>query len=398
MKKIIHIAFLLSLLTACGAPASQTQGDIEALVVEATSTQSASGPALAPESALPFEINAPLVDAPSIVFIHMIDTVNGWGVTGTQIVRTNDGGVTWYNVTPPGVTETGYMAASQSEFLDATHAWLQIADPNNYPNGGSMYRTADGGLTWKSSATPFSGGSISFLDPNNGWLMADLGVGAGSMPVSIFQTSDGGGTWNRTYTNDPNVEDTSETLPMSGLKYGITPLDMQTAWIHGVTYSTGTAYLFRTDDSGRTWSLVSLDLSTEAQAAELSVDKLKFFSPTEGILILRITGPKIKMVIYKTNDGGDTWIPANATVPDGNFADIVSAQEIVFYGTNQFYVTTDAAATWKVVPPEIVFGESMIAMDFATASVGWVIVSDPSAHYTLYKTEDGGATWFPIIP
>jgi hypothetical protein len=85
-------------------------------------------------------------------------------------------------------------------------------------------------------------------------------------------------------------------------------------------------------------------------------------------------------------------------VPDGNFADILSAQEIVFYGTNQFYVTSDAAVTWKTVPPEIVFGESMIAMDFATVSVGWVIVSDPSGHYTLYKTEDGGATWFPIIP
>lgn len=398
MKKIIHLAFLLFLLVACNTPADQTQTDVEVLSVEATSTQSASGPALAPEAALPFEINAPLIDAPSIVFIQMIDVVNGWGVTDTQIVRTNDGGVTWYNVTPPGVTETGYMAASQSEFLNPTHAWLQIADPNNYPNGGSMYRTTDGGLTWKSTTTPFSGGSISFLDPNNGWLMADLGVGAGSMPVSVFQTTDGGATWNRTYTNDPNLEGSSDTLPMSGLKYGITPVDMQTAWIHGVTYSTGTAYLFRTNDSGKTWSLVPLELSAEAQGAELSVDKLKFFSPTDGILILRITGPKIKMAVYKTSDAGNTWTAASASVPDGNFADIVSAQEIVFYGTNQFYVTTDAAATWKIIPPEIVFGESMIAMDFATTAVGWVIVSDPSGHYTLYKTENGGATWFPIIP
>lgn len=395
MKKTTHITFLLFLLVACNAPADKTQSDVEVLSVEATSTPFA----LAPESAaLPFEINAPLIDAPSIVFIHMIDVVNGWGVTDRQIVRTNDGGVTWYNVTPPGITETGYMAASQSEFLGLTHAWLQIADPNNYPNGGSMYRTVDGGLTWKSSATPFSGGSISFLDPSHGWLMADLGVGAGSMPVSIFQTSDGGATWNQTYTNDPNLEGAGETLPMSGLKYDIIPLDMQTAWIHGVTYSTGTAYLFRTNDSGRTWSLVPLELSAEAQGAELSVDKLKFISPTDGILILRITGPKIKMVIYKTSDGGDTWTPASATVPDGNFADIVSAQEIVFYGTNQFYVTTDAAATWKTIPPEIVFGESMIAMDFATHAIGWVITSDPSGHYTLYKTEDGGVTWFPIIP
>jgi photosystem II stability/assembly factor-like uncharacterized protein len=400
MKKIIYIFLLLLLVTACNAPAGQsleTQGTTDAVQVQ--STQADPQSALAPEaSALPLEINAPLVEAPSLVSIHMIDVVNGWGVSDTQIVRTNDGGVTWYNVTPPGVTETGYLAASQSEFLDATHAWMQIADPNNFPNGGSMVRTSDGGLTWTSTSTPFSSGSISFLDPNNGWLMADLGVGAGSMAVSVFQTSDGGATWNRSYTNDPNLEGAGDTLPMSGLKYGIAPVDMQTAWIYGVTYSTGTAYLFRTNDAGKTWSLVPLDLSTEARGAELSVDKLEFTSATQGVLLLRISGPKIRMVVYGTNDGGNTWIPSSATVPGGNLSDIISAQEIVFYGTDQFYVTTDAGATWNTISPEIVFGESMVAMDFATPLIGWVIVADPSGHHTLYKTENGGLTWFAIIP
>jgi photosystem II stability/assembly factor-like uncharacterized protein len=400
MKKIIPLLLLFSLVSACNAPANRvadTQDATQPPVAQAT--QSNPEQESAPQAAaMQVDIDAPLIEAPSLVAIHMLDTINGWGVTETEIVRTNDGGITWYNVTPPGITETGYMVASQAEFLDTTHAWLQFADVNNYPNGGSMVRTTDGGLTWSSTETPFSAGKMAFLDANNGWLMADLGVGAGSMAVSVFQTSDGGDTWTRQYTNDPNLEGAGDSLPMGGLKYDVAPMTMQTAWIHGVTYSTGTAYLYRTDDAGKTWSLVPLDLSTEAQGAELSVDQLRFTSATQGVLILRINGPKIRMVVYTTNDGGDTWTPALETVPGGNLGDIVSAQEIVFYGTDQFYVTQDAGVTWNVVAPDVVFGESLTAMEFASASIGWVITTDPSGHHTLYKTENGGVNWFPIIP
>lgn len=400
MKKITHLVFLLSFLSACTMPVNQAQAPDGSGQSQATATQIPTDlqAEFATEgAALPLEINAPLIDGPSIISIEMIDTVNGWGITNTQIVRTNDGGVTWYNVTPPDIAETGYSVATQ--FLDATHAWLQFPDPNNYPNGGTMYRTSDGGITWSSNATPFSSGEISFIDSNNGWMMADLGVGAGSMAVSVFQTADGGVTWNRTFTNDPNIEGAGDSLPLGGLKYGLTATNMQTAWIYGVTYSTGSAYLFRTDDAGKTWILVPMELSAEAQGAELSVEKVQFESAMQGTIVMRITGPKIRMVIYQTNDGGATWIPASATVPGGGSVDVVSAQEIIFYGTDQFHVTKDASSTWDIISPDVVFGESMISMDFATSSVGWVITSDPAtSHSTLYKTEDGGTTWFPVIP
>ena len=67
--------------------------------------------------------------------------------------------------------------------------------------------------------------------------MADLGVGAGSMAVSVFQTKDGGATWTRAYTNDPNLEGAGDSLPLGGIKDMLVPLDMNTAWIGGVIYS-----------------------------------------------------------------------------------------------------------------------------------------------------------------
>lgn len=96
---------------------------------------------------------------------------------------------------PPGLTDVGYSVFT--DFLDASHAWVQIVDPNNYPNEQSyLYHTSDGGLTSEVVKTPFSAGDMEFMDADNGWMMADLGIGAGSMAVAVFQTKDGGATWN----------------------------------------------------------------------------------------------------------------------------------------------------------------------------------------------------------
>lgn len=408
MKKFITILFVFALLTACtAAPATQnlqTQSTsepaaTEASVAKATATeteaivQSAVAPANTP---LPAEIEAPLIDSPSIIFIEMMDEVYGWGVTEAELISTNDGGVTWYNVTPPGLTDVGYSVFT--DFLDRSHAWVQIVDPNNYPNGGTLYRTSDGGLTWVSFETPFSAGDMEFVDENNGWMMADLGVGAGSMAVSVFQTNNGGQTWSRTYTNDPNLEGAGDTLPLGGIKVMLTPLNMNTAWIGGVVYASGSTYLFRTDDSGRTWSQVSMMLPANAQDSEMTIEQVKFLSPTQGFLAIRLTSASLETIFYTTSDGGETWNPAPATLPNSGKLEILSAQEMVFYYNNQFYVTNDAANTFTTIDPDIAFGESLTDMSFANLSTGWVITTSPNNQRTLYKTTDGGQTWFPIIP
>ena len=79
---------------------------------------------------------------------------------------------------------------------------------------GLLYRTSDGGLSWTTYPVPFGGGALVFTDESNGWMMASLGVGAGSMGVSIYRTSDGGATWTQAYTNDPNLANAGDSLPL----------------------------------------------------------------------------------------------------------------------------------------------------------------------------------------
>jgi photosystem II stability/assembly factor-like uncharacterized protein len=403
MKKIIFPFLVFSLLAACAAPPSETPLPTATIEIKPTTTlvQEEEEPpqqftAQALPTPLPSEIDAPLIDAPSIINIEMMDEVYGWAVTEQNIIRTNDGGVTWYNVTPPDLTEAGYSVFT--EFLDVDHAWIQVLDPNNYPNGGTLHFTSDGGLSWTSVETPFSAGDIEFVDADNGWMLADLGVGAGSMAVSIFHTSDGGQTWSRVYTNDPNLENAGDSLPLGGIKVLLTPRDERIAWVGGVIYAPGVVYLFRTDDGGLTWSEVDLPLPEEAANAELAVERLQFISETQGVLVLHMTSKTPRTLVYLTEDGGDTWQTLSDSFPRiGQFA-APSPEEIIFYSQNQFQVTNDAGQTFEAVLPDVKFGGSISDMSFANLLTGWVITTGAAGNRTLYKTTDGGQTWFQIIP
>ncbi len=351
-----------------------------------------------PDTPAPATINAPVVESPAFIEIYFINELDAWAVTETQIVRTNDGGITWYNVTPPDVTETGYTV--ETFVFDRNHVWVQKPDFNNFPNNGLLYRTTDGGLTWTISSTPFSSGDLNFTDVNNGWMLADLGVGAGSNAVAVFQTADGGASWTQTYINDPNSPEAGDSLPLGGIKSDLVPLNTRTAWVTGVIYSSGTVYLYRTDDGGHTWSLVNLQLPAGAENSEMGIDKdqMQLVSASDGFLAVRMAGDSTQTMVYVTNDSGNTWTLMPALIPEAGASAFLSAQEAVIYNGEQFYVTRDAARTWNTVSPDIVFGDSFGAMDFVNLNTGWVVTVDPANKRLLYRTNDGGAAWLPVIP
>ena len=174
---------------------------------------------------------------------------------------------------------------------------------------------------------------------------------------------------------------------------------MQTAWVGGVVYSPGTIYLFRTDDGGQTWTPVNLELPEGAENFELGIDRdqMQFVSARDGFLIVRMSGDSTQTAVYVTNDGGETWTLMPTLIPEAGQSDFLSAEEVIIYNGEQFYVTRDAARTWATVSPDIVFGDSFATMDFVNPTSGWIItVADD--HRSLYRTQDGGATWLPVTP
>jgi photosystem II stability/assembly factor-like uncharacterized protein len=376
------------------------------LIFSACSEKKAQAPQLTEQPSTPYadtpspaKIDAPQVEAPEIINLDMFNELEGWAVTNTEIVRTSDGGLTWYNVSPPGMVESGYTVGTF--FLDKAHSWVQKPDMEKYPNSGILYRTTDGGLNWDNFIVPFSEGDLSFTDAQNGWLLADLGVGAGSNAVAVFQTTDGGASWEKTYTNDPNEKNASNTLPLGGVKSDLVPLDMNQAWVTGVLYAPGEVYLYRTTDQGKSWKQVTLPLAPGAQNFELGIDRdqMKFVSPMDGYIALRLSGDATQTAVYVTHDAGNTWSLTPTVLNGAGASSFLTRQDALIYNGEQFQSTRDAAQTWSAVVPDISFGETFAGMEFVNLISGWVITIDPSTnHRSLYRTHDGGSTWLPVLP
>jgi photosystem II stability/assembly factor-like uncharacterized protein len=113
---------------------------------------------------------------------------------------------------------------------------------------------------------------------------------------------------------------------------------------------------------------------------------------------MRLTSANDQLALYVTQDGGNSWTLTPNVLPGSGVADFISAQEAVVFSSDQFYVTRDAARTWNIVLPDLKFGEVFAGMDFFDTLHGWVLTMDPSGRRTLYRSHDGGATWFPIVP
>lgn len=382
------IWLLLLLCGACAAP------QVRPSQISSVPQPSTAKPAETP-LALAAEISGPPVEEPALLSLHMLDELNGWGLSANAVLRTNDGGLTWRDVSPQeGGTEFGYSAGAA--FLSAGQAWVLMPDAGDPLGSGVLYRTRDGGGSWESLPVPFGSADLTFLGESEGWAMAGLGMGAGSMGVAIYRTGDGGVTWEQVYTNDPNLTNASADLPLSGIKNDLTLLDTQTAWVSGVTYAPETFYFFKTDDGGRTWAQQPLPQPPATLGAEISIDEgPTFLSAQEGFLSVRFSGESSKTAFYVTHDGGQTW-ELLSTLPGAGSVDFVSPQQAIFWTGEQFFVTADGGRSWTSVSPDVLFGETFAGMDFVNARVGWVWTYDLSGQVGLYRTLDGGHSWLSL--
>ena len=385
---------VLMACTAIGTPLPPPESVSSSQEASVSGAPSATPAPFPDDTPLPATIAAPLVSSPGITSLRMLDELNGWAISESAVLRTTNGGSTWYNVSPQGGTAFGF--GTGHTFLNASQAWVIVAEASDPAGSGLLYRTADGGLTWTVYPVPFGGGDLSFIDETHGWMMAPLGVAAGSMAVAIYTTADGGATWTRSYTNDPNLADAGDSLPFGGLKNNLTPLDAETAWVGGVIYSPETFYLYKTSDGGRTWAPQTIPTAPGMQNTEVAVDIGPIFpTASDGILPLRFSGETLRTGFYATHDGGVTW-EFVTFMPGAGTVDFVSPSDGFFWSGEQFFVTVDGAQTWTSINPNILFGDTFAGMDFVNTRTGWVRTYDQTGHYGLYKTTDGGATWFPM--
>lgn len=387
--KIWLVLAVVGLTLACNLPrpwTAQTPGPDGATVT--TNGAEATGTAMA----LP---SLEAVAAPQILSFVMLNRQDGWALGEGALLRTEDGGVTWLNATPPGL-EAGFGSSASLAALDAGHAWLLV--PLAYPVSGMLYHTADGGRTWAVVPVPFSGGDLKFLDARRGWIMADRGAAAGSQAIAIFRTEDGGATWKQIYVNDPTLSGASDTLPLSGIKSGLGVLDEQHAWVGGSLPMDGVVYLYTSNDGGYTWAPQTVTLPAGYESAQTMVSPPRFFDLQQGVFAVILYAEETAIVFYRSRDGGQTWT-ATSPLPTSGLSAIASPEDLwVWDGGPQIHFSKDGGLTWETRATNLDLRAALTAFQFLDADYGWALTTDESGHRAFYHTTDGGAHWMPLIP
>lgn len=292
-------------------------------------------------------------------YIHQ-STIAFKGNTGfiavtNALLKSDDGGATWFRVYFPGKKDGETSAIS---FLNDKEGYVGSAS-------GQLLFTADGGRTWEvrlqDNYTNFR--LLHFIDQKKGYAIVGYG--------NLSQTLDGGRTW--------------APVSVAGMGW-----NTQAVNIFFVSDKKGflvmTDNLYKTTDGGISWTIVQ-------SVGSVYTAHIRFISATVGFLYGNFG------VVYRTIDGGDTWEPNYYTASLGHIVGMGQASGQLFLASTSAYsyetgramaVSADEGLNWSSVYQ---YGEGFISrIQFLTDSEGAILSPDGILH-----TEDGGISWRPMI-
>ncbi|MBV9231428.1 MAG: hypothetical protein JOZ18_19110, partial [Chloroflexi bacterium] len=357
--------------------------------------------------------------------LRMFDAANGWATTfdgvtmygSRHVLHTSKGMLHWQDVSPKRVAQSNDQGMVEAaDFMNASTAWV-VFDPHPISSGPTPHplfveRTTDGGKTWQETTlvpqAPASIQQISFLTPQDGWLLLIEGAAAGSEGVEVLRTTDGGATW-RTMTRTTITTPTLPgALPFGGDKLGISFINQNTGWIPDPLMG-----IYQTQDSGATWYLQHLPppgtLPPTTPTHLAGAFPLLTFNGREEIFpaVLELPDGRAILELYRTLDGGHTWQAVSTlSIPSAELDAITFLDPEngwaagVQKNTLLLSATSDGGNTWKsfsqALPPDVF---QISELNFVTKMTGWMIgVTNEERSTRVFQTTNGGQTWREVQP
>ncbi|EGL18834.1 MULTISPECIES: hypothetical protein [unclassified Paenibacillus] len=176
----------------------------------------------------------------------------------------------------------------------------------------------------------------------------------------------------------------------------------------------GSLRLYRTDDGGRNWTLLSPWDDTFKSGAPLAGGSLYFLDAQHGWTAAADDGRKT--VTAFTADGGQSWTKGTLDKPTYaaglSFADplhgwmLTSSDAAMGKSEKTLYATDNGGKVWKPltsvsldkpVPGALPLSGHASGMTFKDAASGWIALAGHEEKPVLYRTRDSGKTW-NVVP
>lgn len=234
-------------------------------------------------------------------------------------------------------------------------ALLSISKVNNAQTWAPIF-TPGAPTTGTTTLSSSSLDDFSFFDDNKG--IVSLGYG-------FYLTTDGGATWSP-------EKDVSPYPQFRGVHYS----SAQNIFL------AGGPSVFKSTNNGATFSIQA------TTSPVLTINDIKVVGS------LGIAVDEYCKAAY-SNDAGNTWSVISNSLLCGNLSsmdlvDIIDANT-AFIGRSRLFKTTNGGATWTSVITPTVPGSGVAAVDFISATEGFIIKNSK-----MFKTSDGGSTWTDI--
>ncbi|WP_068775678.1 YCF48-related protein [Paenibacillus sp. FJAT-26967] len=347
-----------------------------------------------------FQIQTRLLD------FHLIDERNGyaWGVTkeALRMYRTEDGGQSWQNVSPPTANDFKFAPGyGQSvSFLDKQRGWVVRSDLDN--KHATIFHTEDGGASWKAAelGEGMNPVVLDFRTPQSGWLLSIADPQQADSGHILYATSNAGTTWRR-------IADSS--LPQGGTVTGMTFQNDKNGWLSMEVK--GQPKLYRTDDGGMSWNAGQvLDENKQMQACEV-VDVLQpvFFGTDRSNGWIPLTCPNSDTDQFHglfTEDGGASWTYTPFKIRTEKASNAFTLPFFLndtngwYLNKNLVYHSSDKGLTWTPLNEDKILSKTwskypqLTQMQFISENVGWILLeTKDQKRSVLVQTKDGGKSW-----